>query len=158
MFELLFKYSRATFEQGEFLFASGWPVWLLVAVSLVAMTGVGYSLMQRRDSLSLGKLIALAGIQTAMVALVLVLLWQPALSSDRLRSEDNVVALLIDTSTSMSYGEAEESRLQQVVAALNDGALGALSANLETRLYAFSEDTMTIELSLIHISEPTRPY
>ena len=153
MFELLFKYSRTTFEQGEFLFASGWPVWLLVAASLAAMTGVGYSLMQRRDSLSLGKLIALAGIQTAMVALVLVLLWQPALSSDRLRSADNAVALLIDTSASMSYGEAEESRLQQVVAALNDGVLEALSANLETRLYAFSEDTTTIE-SLEQIPPP----
>ena len=145
MFELLFKYSRTTFEQGEFLFASGWPVWLLVAASLAAASGVGYSLLQRRDSLSVGKLIALAGIQTAMVALVLVLLWQPALSSDRLRAEENAVALLLDTSASMSYGEAEESRLQQAVAALNDGVLDDLSANLETRLYAFSEDSMTIE-------------
>ncbi|MEE8248652.1 MAG: vWA domain-containing protein, partial [Gammaproteobacteria bacterium] len=145
MFELLFKYSRTTFEQGEFLFASGWPVWLLVAASLAAASGVGYSLLQRRDSLSVGKLIALAGIQTAMVALVLVLLWQPALSSDRLRAEENAVALLLDTSASMSYGEAEESRLQQAVAALNDGVLDELSANLETRLYAFSEDSMTIE-------------
>ncbi len=145
MFELLFKYSRTTFEQGEFLFASGWPVWLLVVASLAVMAAVGYSLMQRRDSLNVGKLIVLAGIQTAMLTLVLVLLWQPALSSDRLRSEDNSVALLIDTSASMSYGEAGESRLQQAVAALNDGVLEDLSADLETRLYAFSRDSMTID-------------
>jgi uncharacterized membrane protein len=145
LFELLFKYSRTTFEQGEFLFASGWPVWLLVVASLAVMTAVGYSLMQRRDSLNVGKLIVLAGIQTAMLTLVLVLLWQPALSSDRLRSEDNSVALLIDTSASMSYGEAGESRLQQAVAALNDGVLEDLSADLETRLYAFSKESMTID-------------
>ena len=145
MFELLFKYSRTTFEQGEFLFASGWPVWLLVVASLAAMTGIGYSLLQRRDALHLGKLIALAGLQIAMVTLVLVLLWRPALSSDRLRAEENAVALLLDTSASMSYGEAEESRLQQAGAALNDGVLDDLSANLEIRLYAFAEDSIMIE-------------
>ena len=153
MFEFLFKYSRTTFEQGEFLFASGWPVWLLVVVSLAAVMGIGYSLRQRRDSLTFGKLILLAGIQAAMVTLVLVLLWQPALSSDTLRAEDNAVALLLDTSASMSYGEAEMSRLQQAVAALNDGVLEDLSANLETRLYAFSEDSITID-SLEQVPPP----
>ena len=153
MFELLFKYSRTTFEQGDFLFASGWPLWLLVVVSLAATIGIGYSLLQRRDSLSLVRLIALAGLQTAMVTLVLVLLWQPALSSDTLRAEDNTVALLLDTSASMSYGEAEESRLQQAVAALNDGVLEDLSATLETRLYAFSKDSITID-SLEEVPPP----
>jgi len=153
LFEFLFKYSRTTFEQGEFLFASGWPVWLLVVVSLAAVMGIGYSLRQRRDSLTFGKLILLAGIQAAMVTLVLVLLWQPALSSDTLRAEDNAVALLLDTSASMSYGEAEMSRLQQAVAALNDGVLEDLSANLETRLYAFSEDSITID-SLEQVPPP----
>jgi len=153
LFELLFKYSRTTFEQGDFLFASGWPLWLLVVVSLAATIGIGYSLLQRRDSLSLVRLIALAGLQTAMVTLVLVLLWQPALSSDTLRAEDNTVALLLDTSASMSYGEAEESRLQQAVAALNDGVLEDLSATLETRLYAFSKDSITID-SLEQVPPP----
>ena len=153
MFELLFKYSRTTFEQGDFLFASGWPLWLLVVVSLAATIGIGYSLLQRRDSLSLVRLIALAGLQTAMVTLVLVLLWQPALSSDTLRAEDNIVALLLDTSASMSYGEAGESRLQQAVAALNDGVLEDLSATLETRLYAFSKDSITID-SLEQVPPP----
>jgi len=153
LFEFLFKYSRTTFEQGEFLFASGWPIWLLVVLSLAAMMGIGYSLRQRRDSLTFGKLIFLAGIQAAMVTLVLVLLWQPALSSDRLRAEDNAVALLLDTSASMSYGQAEMSRLQQAVAALDDGVLEELSANLETRLYAFSEDSITID-SLEQVPPP----
>jgi len=153
LFELLFKYSRTTFEQGDFLFASGWPLWLLVVVSLAATIGIGYSLLQRRDSLSLVRLIALAGLQTAMVTLVLVLLWQPALSSDTLRAEDNIVALLLDTSASMTYGEAGESRLQQAVAALNDGVLEDLSATLETRLYAFSKDSITID-SLEQVPPP----
>ena len=153
MFELLFKYSRTTFEQSEFLFASGWPVWLLVVACLAATTGAGYSLLQRRESLTLGKLIVLAGIQAAMVTLVFVLLWRPALSSDRLRSEDNTVALLLDTSASMSYGEAEESRLQQAVSVLGDGMLEDLSANFDMRLYAFSEDSMTID-SLEQVPPP----
>ena len=145
MFELLFKYSPTTFEQGRFVFASGWPIWLLVVASVAATLGIAYSLLQRRDSLTIVKLVALAGIQAAMATLVLVLLWQPALSSDRLRAEENAVALLLDTSASMSYGEAEESRLQQAVAALNDGVLEELAGNLETRLYAFAEESMTID-------------
>ena len=145
LFELLFKYSRATFDQGQFVFASGWPIWLLVAASLAAMLGVVYSLVLRRDSLTTGKLIALATIQVAMVTLVLFLFWQPALLSDRLRAEDNAVALLLDTSASMSYGEAEESRLQQAVVALNNGVLEELASSLETRLYAFAEDSTKID-------------
>jgi uncharacterized membrane protein len=145
LFEVLFKYSRTTFEQGEFLFASGWPLWLLVALCVAGVAAIGYSLSQRRESLSLGKLIVLAGIQGAMIALVLILLWQPALSSDRLRADDNAIALLLDTSASMSYGEAEVSRLQQAVGALNDNVLAELSDGLETRLYAFSEDSQTLD-------------
>ena len=75
MFELLFKYSPTTFEQGRFVFASGWPIWLLVVASVAATLGIAYSLLQRRDSLTIVKLVALAGIQAAMATLVLVLLW-----------------------------------------------------------------------------------
>lgn len=145
MFEFLFKYSRTTFEQGDFLFASGWPIWLLVAACVAGMLAIGFTLARQRESMSIVKLVALGAIQTAMLAVVLTLLWQPALSSDRLRNEENSVAMLLDTSASMSYGEAEESRLQQAVTSLQGGVLDELSADFDTRLYAFSEDALTLD-------------
>ncbi|HEY5624315.1 MAG TPA: glutamine amidotransferase [Gammaproteobacteria bacterium] len=145
MFEFLFKYSRTTFEQSEFLFASGWPVWLLIAGCIAGMLAVGVSLARRRESLSIPKLAALGALQAAMLSLVLVLLWQPALSTDRLRSEENSVAVLLDTSASMSYGEGDQSRLQQAVGALGEGVLETLSDDFDTRLYAFADESVAID-------------
>ena len=74
MFEFLFKYSRTTFEQGDFLFASGWPIWLLVAACVAGMLAIGFTLARQRESMSIVKLVALGAIQTAMLAVVLTLL------------------------------------------------------------------------------------
>jgi uncharacterized membrane protein len=145
LFEFLFKYSPATFENGEFLFASGWPLWLLIALTILGTAGLCVSLLQRRESLGLFKLSVLAGLQAAMLGVLLVLLWQPALSTEQLRSRDNAVAVVVDTSASMSYGDGERSRLQQAVAALNDDVLGELDASLDVRLYAFADASMAID-------------
>jgi len=145
LFEFLFKYSRATFENGEFLFASGWPLWLLVAAALLAAGGVAFSLRERRESLGLARVAVLAAMQTLMVSVVLVLLWQPALSTEQLRAQDNAVAVVLDTSASMSYGEADQSRLQQAVAALTNGVLDTLATTFDLRLYVFSEESTSIQ-------------
>jgi uncharacterized membrane protein len=145
LFEFLFKYSPATFENGELLFASGWSSWLLVATVILAAGGIGYSVLERRESLGLSRLLVLAGLQAAVVAVVLVLLWQPALSVERLRAADNAVAVVLDTSASMSYGEGDRSRLQEAVAALTEEVIEDLAATFDLRLYAFSAESMTIE-------------
>ena len=138
MFEFLFKYSPAVFENGEFVLAGGWPVWLLIAGVLAAAAAVAVSLSRRRDTLSVPRLAAIGLLQVAMVAVVLTLLWRPSLSTQTLRAQENSVALLLDASASMSYGEGGESRLQQAVAALEDGALDGLADLFEVRLYAFA--------------------
>ena len=145
MFEFLFKYSPTVFENGEFVLASGWPVWLLVAAVLAAAAAIAVSLNRRRDALSVPRLVAIGLLQVAMVAVILTLLWRPALSTQILRAQENSVALLLDTSASMSYGDGEASRLQQAVAALDDGALDDLADLFELRLYAFSGASESIE-------------
>ena len=145
MFEFLFKYSRTTFENGEFLFAREWPFWILVLATLIAAGVIGYSLMRRRQTLHVAKLAVLGILQVAMVAVMLLLLWQPSLSTQTLRAQENSVAVVVDTSASMSYGEGEASRLQQAVAALNGGVLEDLSDTFEMRIYAFAENSEGIE-------------
>ena len=138
MFEFLFKYSPTVFENGELVLASGWPVWLLAAGVAAAAAAIAVSLSRRRDTLSVPRLAAIGLLQVAMVAVILTLLWRPSLSTQTLRAQENSVALLLDTSASMSYGEGGESRLQQAVAALDGGALDELAELFEVRLYAFA--------------------
>lgn len=145
MFEFLFNYSRATFDNGTLFFASGWPIGLLVALAVLGTVALGYSLLRRRESLGPIKLAVLALFQGAMLSVLLVLLWQPALSTEQLRARDNAVAVLLDTSASMSYGDGEQSRLQQAVAALEDEVIGELDASLGMRLYSFADTSAPLE-------------
>ena len=138
MFEFLFKYSPTVFENGELVLASGWPVWLLGAGVAAAAAAIGVSLSRRRDTLSVPRLAVIGLFQVAMVAVILTLLWRPSLSTQTLRAQENSVALLLDASASMSYGEDGESRLQQAVAALEDGTLDDLAELFEVRPYAFA--------------------
>ena len=81
------------------------------------------------------------------------MLWKPTLSVEQLRARDNSVAVLVDASASMSYGE-EESRLQQVVAAFNEnGVIDSLGDIAEVQLHAFSRDLTSIE-SLEQVPPP----
>ena len=71
LFELLFKYSRATFERAELVFASGWPVWLLLALIALAGVAVGVSIWRRQAALGTVRAVALGALQTALLAALL---------------------------------------------------------------------------------------
>jgi len=153
VFEFFFKYSFATFKNGDFLFASNWPVWLLVTLCFLAAAFVGLGLARRKESLKISRLLVVGILQTAVVALILMMLWKPTLSVEQLRARDNSVAVLVDASASMSYGEGE-SRLQQVVAAFNEnGVIDSLGDVAEVQLHAFSRDLTSIE-SLEQVPPP----
>lgn len=144
MFEFLFKYSRATFERGELLFASGWPVWLLVLLILVAAVAVGFSLVRNRNDLGWFRLGVLGTFQLAFIAILLAMLWRPSLLTQTLRPQDNSVAVLLDTSASMGYGDGGQSRLQQAVATLQNGPLPALENQFDVETLGFSDQVVTL--------------
>ncbi|HVS25631.1 MAG TPA: hypothetical protein VMU03_18035, partial [Gammaproteobacteria bacterium] len=72
MFELLFKYSRPTFERSELVFASGWPIWLLIALIAAAAVTVGVTLVRRRSGVGVARLVVLGALQTLLIAALLV--------------------------------------------------------------------------------------
>lgn len=144
MFEFLFKYSRATFERGEFLFASSWPLWLLVALVGAAGIGIGISLWRNQHDFGWPKLTVVGLLQLAFVALLLTMLWQPSLLTQTLRANENTIALLVDTSTSMTYGEGERSRLQAAVERLEQGSLPVLEEEFTVDLMGFAGQTFPL--------------
>jgi hypothetical protein len=138
LFELLFKYSRATFDRGEFLFASGWPLWVLVGLILIGGGFVIASVLRYRQDLHPAKVGVIGLLQILIVSLVLTMLWQPALLTQTLRPQENSVAVLVDTSASMGYGEGQQSRLQQAIETLTEGPLPELTDNFNVDLQAFA--------------------
>jgi uncharacterized membrane protein len=138
MFEFLFKYSRATYERAELVFASGWPVWLLYALVAAAAVVVGIVIWRRRAGLGVVRATVLGALQTALVAALLVLAWRPALVTQTLRPQENSVAVLLDTSGSMLYGDEDTSRLQTAVDSLTESALPELESTFAVNLFSFA--------------------
>jgi uncharacterized membrane protein len=137
LFELLFKYSRATFDRGEFVFASGWPLWLYAVLVIVGAVALVATLIVYRRGLGPARLATLGAFQLALWAVALLMLWQPALITQTLRPQENSVAVLLDTSASMAYGAAGSSRLEQAVAAIDEEVVPALEDSLNVDLYTF---------------------
>ena len=144
MFELLFKYSRATFDRGEFVFASGWPLWLLVALAIAGAAAFAVSLALYRRGLGPIRLAVLGTLQAAVWATVLFMVWQPSLVTQTLRPQQNSVAVLLDTSASMAYSDDGESRLARAAEVIQDEIVPQLEDSLNIELFSFSEATTSI--------------
>jgi uncharacterized membrane protein len=145
MFEFLFKYPLAIFEKGKFVLLSGWPVWLLMLLIAVAAAGLFWNLRQRHGLLSNARSTVIWLAQTVLIALVLLMLWHPAISVARLRPQENVVAVLIDHSRSMGIADNGTPRLQQAEDLLNNQLIPDLSKRFQVRLYEFGRDAVRID-------------
>ncbi|HYP14705.1 MAG TPA: glutamine amidotransferase, partial [Bryobacteraceae bacterium] len=136
MFEFLFKYPAAAFAKGEVVLLGRWPSWLLAIGIVVAALLLAWPFWRRRKANLPVKPVALWLLQTLLVALLLVVLWQPALSVATLKPQQNIVAVLVDDSKSMSIREDGKSRMENVVETLRaNGTLENLEKKFQVRLY-----------------------
>lgn len=144
MFELLFHHPQWAYRTGTFAFASGWPLWLLFALIAAGAAGIALTLLRRRF-VGPAKLAALFVVQATLLALVLCLVWHPVLYVERVRDRENVLAVAIDASASMAYGEAEQSRLQQAAVALQADALPAWQKTFDVQLFSFAAQAQPLD-------------
>jgi uncharacterized membrane protein len=145
LFELLFKYSRATFARADFVFASGWPLWLLIGLVIAAAAAVAVSLVRQRQGLGAARMAVLGTLQAALLALLLLMAWRPALVTQTLRPQENSVAVLVDTSASMLYGDSSSSRLQQAIQRVSQRVLPELKSKFTVNLFSFAGDTVELQ-------------
>jgi hypothetical protein len=100
MFQFLFKYPIPVFTRGRFVLLSPWPAWVLVALIAVATVGLAlvirWRLGQAAPRLRGWRAWVIWAMQAAVVALLLVLLWQPAMTIGELNSQQNIIALVVD--------------------------------------------------------------
>ena len=152
MFELLFTHPLWAYRTGQFAFASAWPLWLLMAAILVVVAVIVATLWLRRQ-LGWRLLLPVGILQSLLAAAILCLLWRPVLNVERVRDRENVLAVAIDASASMAYGDGNQSRLQEVAAALQKGTLTRLEDTFEVRLFSFAQATTPLD-SLDSIPAP----
>jgi len=137
MFEFLFKYPASVFSRGQFVLLGGWPVWLLGLGVVAAGAALAWHLRRSPKRLTGGRPAVIWLLQTLMAAVLLLLLWHPALSVATLRPQQNVVAVLIDDSGSMAMQEGDRTRLDQAREVLQSGVLDRLRERFQVRLYRF---------------------
>jgi hypothetical protein len=147
MFEFLFKYPAAAFDRGTIVFASGWSLWLLIALILAGIAALGYLQYRNRTSslLSVARQSTVWILQSLLLALLLVMLWQPALSVSALKAQQNVVAVILDDSKSMALSEDGSTRREKAVKALDGGLLKELKEKFQVRLYRTGEKLQRID-------------
>jgi len=131
MFQFLFKYPSAAFRKGQFVLLGKWPGWLLVAAIVAAAMGLAllirWKLRNAAPEVRNWRAWVIWGTQSAFVVLVLLLLWQPAILVAELSSQQNIIAVVMDDSRSMSIADSGgKTREAAAVAALEGGVLTGL--------------------------------
>lgn len=138
MFEFLFKYPRTVFDESQLILASEWPVYLLYGFIAVAAAAIIYTLFSRRNRLKPWQLGLLGALQLTMTALVLVVLWQPALMNERLIPGENSVAILLDTSSSMAFVDGNRTRMSRALDLVGEEGLEDINEIYNVQPYSFS--------------------
>ena len=149
MFEFLFKYPQAIFSRGTFVFANGWPLWLLGAAVAAAGVALGYLIWSKTGARNGGiRAAAVWLLQTVLAALLLFMLWHPALSVATLRPQQNIVAVVVDDSSSMSIqDEGSSTRRDKAVGLLDSSLIASLRDKFQVRMYRMSDHLERIEKS-----------
>lgn len=159
MFEFFLKYPRSVYARGQFALLGAWPKWMLVVLILAAAAGLAWlirSRMAQAVPLIRGwRAWVIWVFQAMLVAVLLVLLWQPAITVAELKPQQNIIAVLVDDSRSMAISEGGVTRQAQAVKALENGVLASLNRSFQTRLYRV--DAVAARIDRLTDLEPRAP-
>ena len=123
MFEFLFKYPAAVYSKGKLVLLSGWPDWLLVLLAIAAVAALALLMRRSKPAWNNWRSAVLTALQAAAVCLLLLMLWQPALSVSALKPQQNIVAVVVDNSSSMKRNDANGTRLDAAKKILDSALL-----------------------------------
>ena len=159
MFEFFFKYPRYMYERGQFALLGAWPKWILVLLIVLAGAGLAWLIRSQRaeaaPTMRSWRVWIVWALQTLLAALVLIILWQPAITVAELKPQQNIIAVLVDDSRSMGISEDGSTRQAQAVKALQSGVLDSLNHSFQTRLYRV--DDAPARIDNLKDLQPTAP-
>ncbi len=159
MFEFFFKYPRSVYTRGQFALLGAWPAWILVLLIVAAAAGLAWLIRSRMAEaapvIRSWRAWVIWSLQTLLAALVLILLWQPAITIAELKPQQNIIAVLVDDSRSMGIAEDGSTRQAQAVAALQNGVLAGLNRTFQIRLYRV--DDVPARIDNLSVLQPNAP-
>ncbi len=141
MFQFFFKYPIPVFSKGQFVLLGAWPGWVLLLLMVASTAGLGLliwsRLPQAAPNISKWRAGTVWLLQSLLIATVLVLLWQPAITVAELAPQQNVIAVVLDDSRSMAIADSDGKVTREAAAekALEDGVLAGLQKKFQVRLY-----------------------
>jgi uncharacterized membrane protein len=149
MFQFFFKYPRSVYERGQFALLGAWPKWMLVLLIVAAAAGLAWLIRARMAQaapvMRSWRAWVIWGLQTLLAAVILVLLWQPAITVAELKPQQNIIAVLVDDSRSMAISEDGVTRQAQAIKVLQSGVLDSLNRQFQIRLYRVDDVPARIE-------------
>jgi uncharacterized membrane protein len=143
MFEFFFKYPIPVFTKGKLILLGAWPGWILPLLIAMSTAGLAWLIWRRLPDaaprVQNWRAWAVWALEAAMVAILLLLLWEPAITVAELKSQQNIIAVLVDDSLSMGTADsgADGKTPREVAAkkALEDGVLAGLAKKFQVRVY-----------------------
>ncbi len=150
MFEFLFKYPSPVFTKGRLVFLSAWPVSLMVVLILVSASALAFvthrQLTEVGPNLRSWRIWMLWAVQSALIALILLLLWQPAMSVAALTSQQNIIAIVIDSSRSMATADSNgKTRESAAVNLLENDLVREIQKRFQVRTYKLASSITQIK-------------
>ena len=115
MFEFFFKYPHSVYTQGQFALLGAWPKWILVLSILAAAAALAWLIRSRLPDaapvIRSWRAWVIWTLQTLLAAIVLILLWHPAITVAELKPQQNIIAVVIDDSRSMAISDDNVTHL-----------------------------------------------
>ncbi|PIE38490.1 MAG: hypothetical protein CSA54_00180, partial [Gammaproteobacteria bacterium] len=140
MFEFLFKYPRVLWQDASLVFAAEWPLWVMAALVIAGALLLLLSLL--RQPLGAARRALVFTLQAMMLAVLLAMLWQPALRIETSEPGRSAIAWMLDTSGSMQRidheGAGSTTRQQAALDALYQRSR-SLDGDFSHRWFAAAE-------------------
>jgi uncharacterized membrane protein len=145
MFEFFLKYPRIVFDQGELILTRTWSPWIALVLLVISTLLITIFIVLRHSSLDLKRLGVIWLCQFCMLIVVLLVIWQPAILTERLRAEDNVIAYMLDASESMNYSEDTRSRMQEALSLFDEGVFETFENKYDIQRYLFTDTASAVD-------------
>ncbi|MCH7855136.1 MAG: VWA domain-containing protein [Gemmatimonadetes bacterium] len=144
IFEFLFKYRLLLFQEGDFTFASPWPVLLVLGGVAVVTLPALLTYRAARGASSRWDRGVMAALRLGLVAILVFILFRPTLILTSVVPQRNFVGILIDDSQSMRItdqdGVARSDFVQATFGSEGSELLTALEEKFTLRFFRFSRD------------------
>jgi uncharacterized membrane protein len=141
MFEYLFKFGPAVYEQGRWLWRSLPATYVLLGVMIVLLVIAFFLYHKTASPLRRPWRVLLTGLRFAALGLILFCLLEPVLSVSTTVPRKSSVLLLVDDSKSMGIEEENGARRRQIQELLGceSGLLANLKKNFRLETFRFAE-------------------